>query len=173
MQPIVLTRPSSASTRHNLYDDTTCTIRITPLTVLRSDWETLPQLAPRWSRPLDLNAYLTSSLSSISFVAQPSNRSLLGCEAQTEKPSRWFWNPNHQIKDVGFDVQTKKHVLLVLSSNDWQSVDLRFEAKPRNSRSSSPYARCISHTASSDLPIVRSPSTRAVLGYPRSSAPSL
>jgi hypothetical protein len=31
-------------------------------------------------------------------VAQPINQSLLGFEAQTKKPLRWFWGPKHQTK---------------------------------------------------------------------------
>jgi hypothetical protein len=51
---------------------------------------------------------------------------------------------------------------VVLRSNQWQTVDLGFEAQPRNSRSLSPRARCRSHTASPDLLIVWLPSTRPV-----------
>jgi hypothetical protein len=42
----------------------------------------------------------------IDFVAQPTNRSMLHFEAQTKKPSRWFWGANHQTRDAGFEVQT-------------------------------------------------------------------
>jgi hypothetical protein len=41
MHLIASTRLSSASSRRNLYDDVTCTIRAVPLPVLRPDWETL------------------------------------------------------------------------------------------------------------------------------------
>jgi hypothetical protein len=55
----------------------------------------------------------------------------------------------------------------------WQTVNLGFEAKSRNSCSSSPCARCRSHTASLDLPIIWPPSTRPVLHNHQSSAPGL
>jgi hypothetical protein len=41
----------------------------------------------------------------VSFMAQPTNCSLHGFEAQTKKPSRWFWGPNHQI--VATDLRPK------------------------------------------------------------------
>jgi hypothetical protein len=56
---------------------------------------------------------------------------------------------------------------------NWVTVDLGFQAKPRNPRSLSPCAWCKSHTTSHDLPIVWPPSTRPVLDHPRSSARSL
>jgi hypothetical protein len=58
-------------------------------------------------------------------VAQPTNRSLLGFDAQTKKPSRWFWGPNHQTRAAGFDGQTRKSfTTLVLRLN--QGTDHRF-----------------------------------------------
>jgi hypothetical protein len=55
---------------------------------------------------------------------------------------------------------------MILKPNHWQIIDLSFEAQLRNSRSSSPRARCILHTASPDLLIVRPPSTRHVRPSP-------
>jgi hypothetical protein len=49
-----------------------------------------------------------------------------------------------------------------LRPNHSQTVDLGFEAQPRNSRSSSPRARCRPHTAPPNLSISRPPSTRPV-----------
>jgi hypothetical protein len=54
-----------------------------------------------------------------------------------------------------------------------ETIDLNFEAEPRNMRSSSPYARHRPHTAPPNLSIIRSPSTRPVLNHARSSAPCL
>jgi hypothetical protein len=54
---------------------------------------------------------------SISFVAQPTNRSPLSFDAQTKKPSWWFWGPNHQTGAVGFEAQTGKPEPPVLRSN--------------------------------------------------------
>jgi hypothetical protein len=53
-----------------------------------------------------------------------------------------------------------------LRSNHSQTVDLGFEAQPRNPRSSSPRARCRSHTAPPNLSIARPPSTRPVRPSP-------
>jgi hypothetical protein len=52
------------------------------LPVFRPDWETPATIASTQSKPLDLNACPAD------FVAQPTNRSPLGFEAQTKKPSR-------------------------------------------------------------------------------------
>jgi hypothetical protein len=58
-------------------------------------------------------------------VAQPTNRISLDFEAQTKKPSRWFWVPNHQIEAAGFKTQTEKpSTTLVLGLN--QETDRRF-----------------------------------------------
>jgi hypothetical protein len=62
-------------------------------------------------------------------MVQPTNRSLLGFEAQTKKPSRWFWDPIHQTEAVDFEAQTgKPSTTLVLRLN--QETDCRFEVKP-------------------------------------------
>jgi hypothetical protein len=58
-------------------------------------------------------------------VAQPTNRTPLGFEAQTKKPSRWFWGSNQQIGAAGFEAQTgKPSTTLVLGLN--QETDRRF-----------------------------------------------
>jgi hypothetical protein len=61
---------------------------------------------------------------------------------------------------TSFEAKPTKTVRVVLRSNHSQTVDLGFEAQPRNPRYSSPRARCIPHTAPPDLLIVRSLSTR-------------
>jgi hypothetical protein len=125
---------------------------------------------------------------------QLTNRSPSGFEAQIKKPPRWFCGPNHQIVATGFGAQTGnpittsfegkpgetvttgfeakpvKTVPVVLRPNHWQTVDVGFEAQPRNSFSSSHYAWCRPHTASPDLPIVRSLSTGPVPDHPQSFA---
>jgi hypothetical protein len=135
------------------------------------------------NKPLDLDTCPTPSHPPVGFVAQPTNRSLLGFEAQIKKPSRWFWGPNHQTVAVDFEAQTKKPsttlilrlnqetvatgfetksektVLVVLWPNHWQTVELGFEAQPENMCSLSPRAWCRPHTAPSDLLITRPPST--------------
>jgi hypothetical protein len=55
---------------------------------------------------------------SVSFVAQPTNRCPLDFDAQTNKPSRWFWGSNHQTSAAGFEAQTgKPSTTLVLRLN--------------------------------------------------------
>jgi hypothetical protein len=51
-------------------------------------------------------------------MAQPINRSLFGFEAQTMKPSWWFWGTDHQTAAASFEAQT-----IELVATD-------FEAKP-------------------------------------------
>jgi hypothetical protein len=51
-------------------------------------------------------------------------------------------------------------------------VNLGFKAKPRNTHSLSPSARCRLNTVSPDLSIVQSTSTQHVLDHPQSSTPS-
>jgi hypothetical protein len=61
---------------------------------------------------------------------------------------------------------------VVLRPNHWQTIDLCFEAQPKNMRSSSPCVRCRLHTAPPDLLIAWPLSTRPM--WPsRSSAPGL
>jgi hypothetical protein len=109
----------------------------------------------------------------IGFVAQPRNHSPLGFKAQTKNPPQWFWGLNHQSIAAGFKAQTEKPNPVVLRPNHWQTVDLDFEAKPRNPCFSSPCAQYRPHTTSHDLLIIRPPSTRPMLDHPQSSAPGL
>jgi hypothetical protein len=93
----------------------------------------LARLASKRSKPLDLDACPTPSSSSIGFVEQPTNHSSHGFEAQTKKPSRWFWGHNHQIVPAGFEAQTGKPV----------ATD--FDAKPRNRTLCPPTSRSSGH----------------------------
>jgi hypothetical protein len=97
----------------------------------------------------------------INFMTQPTNHRPLYFEAHNKKLSWWFCEPNYQTAAVGLESQIGK------------PADLGFEAKPRNSHSSSHCAWCRPHAASHDFLIVRPPSTQPVLEPPRSSAPSL
>jgi hypothetical protein len=137
--------------------------------VLRSDWEALTRHASRWSKPSNLDAC-------------PASSSLHRFCGTTDKPkSRWFWGPNHQsisasfraqtekstgfeaklekTLTTGFKVKPEKTVWVVLRSNHSQTIDLGYEAQPRNLRFSSPHARCRSHTVPPDLSITRPSST--------------
>jgi hypothetical protein len=137
--------------------------------VLRQNSKTLAQLASRWSKPSDVDtrSYTVFIHSSV-LRCKPTNLLPFSFETQIKKPSRWFWDPNHQTVDLGFEAQTKK------LPNHWQIVATGFEAKPKNLNfSSPPRVWCGSHTMSPDLPIVRPPSTQLVPDHSRSSAPSL
>jgi hypothetical protein len=59
---------------------------VAPPPVFRPDLETLARLASMPSKLLDLDACPVPP-PSVGFVAQPTNRSLLGFEAQTKKSS--------------------------------------------------------------------------------------
>jgi hypothetical protein len=65
-----------------------------------------------------------------------------------------------------FEAKPAKTVLVVLRPNHSQTVDLGFEAQPRNPRSSSPRARYRLHTAPPDLSTACPPSTRPVRPSP-------
>jgi hypothetical protein len=82
------------------------------------------------------------------FEVKPDKTVVTGFEAKPEKIIPVVLRPNHW-----------QLVLVVLRPNHWQTIDLGFEAQPINSRSSSPRARCRSHTAPPDLSIVWPPST--------------
>jgi hypothetical protein len=71
-----------------------------------------------------------------------------------------------------FVSQITKPYVSILRPKSRNPSTLFFETKPRNLCSSSPCAWCKPHTASPDLSIVRPPSTRLVLNYRLSSAPS-
>jgi hypothetical protein len=73
-------------------------------------------------------------------VAQTINRSLLGFEAQTKKPLRRFFGPNHQTVAVGFEAQTRKPEAIDFEAKLGETVDLGFVAKLKNLCSSSPCA---------------------------------
>jgi hypothetical protein len=90
-----------------------------------------------------------------------------------KKLSQWFWSSNHQTVAVGFETQTGKPGATDFEVKLGETIDLGFEAKPRNLRFSSPCAWCRPHTASSNLSIVWSPSTRPVLDHPQPSTPGL
>jgi hypothetical protein len=130
MQPIASTRQSSTWLRRNLCDGATCTTTVAPPPVLRPEWETLVILASTRSKPLDLNACPTMSHPPVGFMAQPTNRSLLGFETQTKKPPRWFWGPNHQTAASGFEAQTRKPSTTMVLRLNQEIVATGFDAKP-------------------------------------------
>jgi hypothetical protein len=147
---------------------------VTPSPVLRQTCETLARLASQWNKPPDVDACPhTVFIRSLDLRWKPINLLPLSIEAQTKKPSRWFWGPNHQTVDLGFEAQTKKPSRWFWGLNH-QTITTGFEAKPENPRfSSPPHVWCGSYTMSPDLPVIQPPSTWLVPDHPRSSAPSL
>jgi hypothetical protein len=75
--------------------------------------------------------------------------------------SEWFW------------CQITRTVVTDFDAKLGETINLGFDAKPRNSHSPSPCVRCRPHTASPNLSIIRSSSIRHVLDHHRSSTPSL
>jgi hypothetical protein len=98
--------------------------------ILRSDWETLTQLTSTRSKPLDHNVCPALSHPSVSFVAQPTNHSPLGFQAQNKKLSRWFWGPNHQTVVAGFEAQIRKPEATDFEAKSGETVTTSFETKP-------------------------------------------
>jgi hypothetical protein len=74
-----------------------------------------------------------------------------------KSPNRscWFWGTSQETRATDFEAKPEKIVRVVLKPNHSQTVDLGFEAQPRNRRFSSSCARYRPHTMSPDLPIVR------------------
>jgi hypothetical protein len=62
-------------------------------------------------------------------MAQPTNCTPLGFEAQTNKPSWWFWGPNHQTVDASFEAQTGKPKAIGFAAKQGETVATNFEAK--------------------------------------------
>jgi hypothetical protein len=103
----------------------------------------------------------------------------VGFETQTRKPSTiGFKAKLRETVATGFEAKSGETVVtdfkakledtvqVVLWLNHWQTVDLGFEAQPRNTRSSSSRVQCRPHMASPDLPIARPLSTWPVLDHP-------
>jgi hypothetical protein len=95
------------------------------------------------------------------FVGQITKPHMLVLSPKPKNLSKWFWGQTTRTVSISFEAKLG------------ETVNLGFEAKLRNLWSSSPYARCRSHTTSPDLSIIRPLSTQHVLDHPRSSAPSL
>jgi hypothetical protein len=86
-----------------------------------------------------------------------------GFEAKPEETvATSFKAKSEKTVATGFKVKPEKTIPVILRPNHWQTIELDFEAQPRNLRSSSPRARCWLHTAPPELSIARPPSTRPV-----------
>jgi hypothetical protein len=87
-----------------------------------------------------------------------------GCgdfKAQITKPSTSVLRPKPRNRTISFEAKPG------------EIINLCFQARRRNQRCSSPYARCRPHTRSPNLSIVWPPSARPVLDHPWSSIPRL
>jgi hypothetical protein len=172
---------------------------VAPPLVLRQDRETLARLTSRWSKPPDLDTCpalsfirqfygATDKLKSVWFWGTYKETVAVILRPKLKNRSCRVWGPNWETRATGFEAKqektaatsfeakTEKTVQVVLRLNHSQTVNFVFEAQPRNTRSSSQYARCRPHTVSPDLSIARPPSTwpvwpSAVL-YTRSSTPT-
>jgi hypothetical protein len=97
------------------------------------------------------------------FEAKPAKTITAGFEAKLlETVTAGFEAKPLETVTTGFEAKPVKTVQVILRPNHSQTVDLGFEAQPRNPRSSSPRARCRLHMAPPDLLIARSLSTRHV-----------
>jgi hypothetical protein len=138
---------------------------VVSLPVLRPDWETLSRPASRRSKPPNLGVC-------------PAPSSLHQFCGATDKPKpAWFWGPNQETTVVilrpkspnqscrfwGPNRETHRHQFW---GQTGEIIDLGFEAQPGNPCFSSPRARCRPHTASPDLSINQSLSTRPVQSSP-------
>jgi hypothetical protein len=106
---------------------------------------------------------------SVGFVAQTTNLSLLGFEAQNKKSLWWFWGLNNQTRATGFKAQTGKPVRVVWcqTTHKLSTLVLRLNQETRASHL---------HVHGADRtqrhPTFRSPIHRVpdLCDYPRSSA---
>jgi hypothetical protein len=108
--------------------------------------------------------------STTGFEAKPGETVATNFETKLEKTvaARFETKPLETVA-TSFEAKPVKTVRLVLRPNHSETVDLSFEAQPRNPRSSSPHARCRPHTAPPNLSTARSLSPN-MCDHPRSSA---
>jgi hypothetical protein len=93
---------------------------VTPLLVLRPDWETLTWLTSTWSKPLDLDACPTPS---------PSRR-FWGATDKSSPP--WFWGPNQETIAVILRPKSPNYSYQFWGPKQKTLHHLDFEAQPRN-----------------------------------------
>jgi hypothetical protein len=88
------------------------------------------------------------------FVGQITKPQLPILRHKPRNPSEWFWGQTTRTIATGFEAKSG------------ETIDLGFQTKIWNSRSSSPCARCRPHTVSLDISIIRQPSIWPVLDHP-------
>jgi hypothetical protein len=70
----------------------------------------------------------------IGSVAQPTNCSPFGFEAQTKKPMWWFWGPNHQTVLVSSEAKMGQPITTSFEAKPGEAVTTGFKDKPRENR---------------------------------------
>jgi hypothetical protein len=140
MQPVALTRPTSTCFRCNLRDGATCTTRCRVSVSLQGRLENPSQTCFHMKQAAKSRRVFRTDLIPSVFVAQPTNRSPLGFEAQTKKPTTSFEAKSGETVAAGFEakplktvatsfeVKPMKTVRVVLRPNHSQTVDLVFKA---------------------------------------------
>jgi hypothetical protein len=133
----------------------------------------LPVLMPKPRNPSPPWFWGSTKKPTTGFEAKPEETITTSFEAKLEKTvATGFEAKLAKTVAAGFEAKPLETVRVVLMPNHSQTVDLGFEAQPRNSRSYSPRARCRLHTVSPDLSTAQPPSTWPVRPS-RSSAPGL
>jgi hypothetical protein len=143
---------------------------------LCSDFEThitkpeLPVLSPKPGNPPPPWFWGSTKKLATDFEAKPGETVATSFEIKLEKTvvtdfeakqekavAAGFEAKPLEIVAISFEVKPAKTVRVILRLNHSQTIDLSFEPQPRNSRSSSPRARCRSHTTSLDRPATEYP----------------
>jgi hypothetical protein len=142
--------------RRNQQTETHLVLRLKPRNC-RGDFDAqvtkseLPILRPKPGDPPPPWFWGSTKKPTTGFEANPGETVATNFEAKQEK-----------IIATGFEAKPAKTVRVVLRPNHSQTINLAFKAQPRNMCSSSPRARCKSHTAPPNLSIAWPPSTRHV-----------
>jgi hypothetical protein len=179
MQSVASTHPSSTCLQRNICDGATCTTR----------WRTSSSLQTGLKNSSQTCFHVNQAAKSRRVSRADLTPSVLWRNRQTEthlvlrpKPKNhrhqfWdqtgencryrFWGQIGKNRLSGFEAKPlTNHRHRFWGPNRWETVDLGFEAQPRNLLSSSPHARCRSHTVPPDLSIARPPSTQPVRPSP-------
>jgi hypothetical protein len=102
-------QPSYAALPRDLRDDATCTTHHHSFASFEAKLENPSPSCFPMKQAAGYQCVSSHHLHSlISFEAQTDKPPPLGFEAQTKKPSQWFWGPNYQTVDLGFEAQIKK-----------------------------------------------------------------
>jgi hypothetical protein len=127
----------------------------------------LPVLRPKSENPPPPWFWGSTKKLTTDFEVKPGDTIATSFEAKLKKTvAAGFQAKLLETITTGFESKSAKTIQVVLRPNHSQTVDLGFKAQPRNTRSSSPRARCRPHTAPPDLSIAQPPSTWPVRPSP-------